>query len=87
MDRRLLWLILGGLVVGLMLTTMLARGEHGQIGGKIRWEHKVVRISSSKSTVPGRTAIETMLNGLGKDGWELIQFEESTYILKRPAKN
>ncbi len=68
-----------------MLTTMLARGEHGEVRDKIQWEYKVVVVSGS--TVQNRDKIETKLTGLGKDGWELVDLEESTYILKRSAVN
>ena len=85
MDRRLLWTVLAGLFIGLMLTTILARGDHGEDSGKIQWEYKVIVISGPKFS--NRDKIETKLNGLGKDGWELIDLEESTYILKRPAVN
>lgn len=85
MNRRLLWKVLAGLFIGLMLTTMLARGEHGEVRDKIQWEYKVVVVSGS--TVQNRDKIETKLTGLGKDGWELVDLEESTYILKRSAVN
>jgi hypothetical protein len=85
MDRRLLWMVLGGLFIGLMLTTILARGDHGEVREKIQWEYKVIVISGPM--VGNRDKIETKLNGLGKDGWELIDFEESSYVLKRPAFN
>ena len=85
MDRRLLLAVVVMLFVGSMLTTMLAGGEHGEARGKYRWDYKVVTISGSR--VIGRDKIETKLNELGKDGWELVDFEESTYVLKRPAGN
>lgn len=84
MDRRLL-LVVAGLFIGLMLTTILARGEHGEVRGNVRWDYKVVTISGSK--VIGRDKVESQLNGLGRDGWELIDFEESTFVLKRLARN
>ena len=85
MNRRLLWMVLAGLFIGLMLTTILARGEHDEVRGKIQWDYKVIVVSGS--TVGNRDKIETKLSGLGKDGWELIDFEESTFVLKRPAVN
>ena len=83
MNRGLLLLVV--LFVGSMLTTMLVGGEHGEARGKLVWEYKVVTVSGSR--VIGKDKIETKLNGLGKDGWELVDFEESTFVLKRLAGN
>ncbi len=85
MNRGLLLVVVVVLFVGSMLTTMLVGGEHGEARGKLVWEYKVVTVSGSR--VIGRDKMETKLNGLGKDGWELVDFEESTFVLKRLAGN
>ena len=87
MDRRFFWLVLVGLLIGSILTTMLARGEDGEARGKGQWEYKAIVISGPYSTISGTEKIETRLNVVGKDGWELVDFEESTYVFKRPSGN
>ena len=87
MGRRFLLAVVVVLFVGSMLTTMLVGGEHDEARGEVRWEYEVVVISGSNSSATGRDKIERKLDGLGKDGWELVDFEESTYVLKRPAGN
>ena len=69
----------------------------GEVNGTMRqldsvvtaWEYKVYKQGPSSAN-----ASETILNELGRDGWELVTFQpngeqaypgEGTYILKRPA--
>jgi hypothetical protein len=55
--------------------------------GNVAWEYKVVRLGPSSSNQS-----EALLNGLGREGWDLVAFQpsstraypgEGTYTLKR----
>ncbi len=56
--------------------------------GRTVWEYKVVKLGPSSSSES-----ESLLNQLGRDGWDLVAFQpssaraypgEGTYTLKRP---
>lgn len=56
--------------------------------GRTVWEYKVVKLGPSSSPES-----ESLLNQLGRDGWDLVAFQpssaraypgEGTYTLKRP---
>lgn len=43
-----------------------------------KWEYKSVSFTASHSEV------ESMLNRLGEQGWELVALHEYHYVFKRP---
>lgn len=83
MNRNYLWLIVAILMVGLMLTTMLATAQ--EIEPTIQWEYNVVGVPRSVGHTSNIEETEAKLNELGEAGWELVGWEERTCILKRPA--
>ena len=82
MNRKWLWLAVVGVLAGSMLVTVL--GQAGQAEPRAQWEYRAVVISGPFSTPSGRAKIEGRINELGSEGWELVDFEESMYVLKRP---
>ncbi len=84
MNRNYLWLIVAVLLVGLVLTTMLATAQ--EAGSEIQWEYHAVYLPSGVSnTRINNERVEAKLNELGQAGWELVGFEERDCILKRPV--
>ena len=82
MNRKWLWLVVVAVLAGSMLTTVFVQA--GQDEAKVQWQYRAVVISGPFSTPDGRAKIEAKINELGKQGWELVDFEESIYVLKRP---
>jgi hypothetical protein len=87
MNRNCLWLIVVALAVSSILTTMLAKGQQAE--SQTQWEYKSVVINTEGpfNDVEYRGKIEAKLNELGKDGWELVDWENVAYLLKRRAVN
>ncbi|MCK4795252.1 MAG: hypothetical protein KAV87_66595 [Desulfobacteraceae bacterium] len=85
MNRNYLWLIVVVLLVGLVLTTMLATAQ--EAGPKIQWEYNVTVSPQRVASQPYAERIEAKLNELGEDGWELVGWENSICILKRQSGN
>ncbi len=85
MNRNYLWLIVVVLLVGLVLTTMLATAQ--EAGPKIQWEYNVTVSPQRVTSQPYVEKTEAKLNELGEDGWELIGWENSICILKRSSAN
>ena len=79
MKRNYLWLIVAVLLVGLVLTTMLATAQ--EAGPNIQWEYN---ITHTPQGVRGPKT-QAKLNELGEAGWELVGFEERDCIFKRPV--
>ena len=82
MNRNWLWLILAALVAGSMLTTMVGKAEHSE--ARARWEYRALEMRTFSSPDQHKE-VEAKLNELGKQGWELVDWEDFTYLLKRPA--
>ena len=81
MNRKWLWLVVGAVLAGWMLTTMFVQA--GQDEAKVQWEYRAFRLSGP--ALPGyRDKLEAKLNELGKEGWELVDWEDTDYVLKRP---
>ncbi len=85
MNRNYLWLIVVVLLVGLVLTTMLATAQGA--GPKIQWEYNVTAFPQRVASKSYVERIEAKLNELGEDGWELVGWENSICILKRSSAN
>ena len=83
MNRNYLWLIVTILLVGLMLTTMLATAQEAE--PTIQWEYKVTVLPHRVTSRPDHERIEAKLNELGQAGWELVGWDDSSCILKRPV--
>ncbi|MHC4241458.1 MAG: DUF4177 domain-containing protein [Planctomycetota bacterium] len=83
MNRNYLWLIVAVFIVGLALTTMLATAQETE--PTIQWEYNVVGVPRSVGNTSNIEETEAKLNELGKAGWELVDWEERTIILKRPV--
>jgi len=82
MNRNYLVLIVVVMLVGLALTTMLAKAQEAE--PTIQWEYHVVFLPSSISPTGNHNErVEAKLNELGQAGWELVGFEERDCILKR----
>jgi hypothetical protein len=84
MNRKYLWLVATVLLVGLLLTTMLATAQEAR--PRRQWEYNIVVMPWSVDPTNAER-IETKLNELGEDGWELISWGHLTYVLKRPVGN
>jgi len=82
MDRGWLWLVVA-VLVGSVLVTMLGGVERQRRGGVVRWEYKAIVISGPFALPDHTEKIQPRLNELGREGWELVGFEQPTYILKR----
>ena len=85
MNRNYLWLIVVVLLVGLVLTTMLATAQ--EAGPKIQWEYTVTVTPQRVTSEPYLEKIEAKLNELGEAGWELVGWEGRSWILKRQSGN
>lgn len=87
MNRNWLWLIVAAMAVASILTTMFAQAEQTQ--NQAQWEYKDVRMPSrsTNSDEHNRTWAEATLNELGKDGWEVVVWEEFNCLLKRQVAN
>ena len=85
MNRKNLWLIVAVLLVGLALTTMLAKAQ--EVEPAIKWEYKITATPQSITSQPHHEKTEARLNELGDAGWELIGWERNFWIFKRPAIN
>lgn len=82
MNRNYLWLVVAVLLVGLVFTTMLAKAQEAE--PTIQWEYYAVGFPRSVGHTSNNEEVEAKLNEIGKDGWELIGWEERTCIFKRP---
>jgi hypothetical protein len=61
-----------------------------------RWEYRVARLHLPRGQEPDanqvgspeamREAQEALLNGLGKDGWVLVQTDGRIFYFKRPVR-
>jgi hypothetical protein len=53
-----------------------------------RWEYKVAELVYGAGTSPQEwhDRQQTLLTDLGKDGWELVQRNETVFYFKRPIK-
>ena len=87
MNRNCLWLLVAALAVGWILTTMLAKGQQAE--SQTQWEYKAVVMNTDGpfNEFEYGEKVEAKLNELGKDGWELADWESVAYVLKRRAKN
>ncbi len=85
MNRNYLWLIVVVLLVGLVLTTMLATAQ--EVGSKIQWEYNITVTPQSATSQPYHEKTVGRLNELGEDGWELVGWEGRTWIFKRQSGN
>ena len=84
MNRNYLWLIMVVLLVGLVLTTMLATAQETE--PTIQWEYHAVYLPLGVSSRSSQNEIlETKLNEIGQAGWELVGWEERDCIFKRPV--
>ncbi|MCP4257497.1 MAG: DUF4177 domain-containing protein [Planctomycetes bacterium] len=84
MNRNYLGLIVMIVLVGLVLTTMLATAQ--ETGSNIQWEYHAAYLPSGVSnTRINNERVEAKLNELGQAGWELVGWEERDCIFKRPA--
>ncbi len=81
MNRKWLWLVVVAVIAGSMLTTVFVQA--GQDEAKVQWEYRAFRLSGRESR-GYRDKLEAKLNELGKEGWELVDWEETDYVLKRP---
>jgi len=79
MNRNYLWLIVVVLLVGLVHTTMLATAQ--EVKPTIKWEYNITHTSQNANG----PKTEAKLNELGEAGWELVGWEERSWILKRPV--
>ena len=82
MNRKWFCLVMVAVLAGSILTTVFVQA--GQSEAKVQWQYRAVVISGPFSTPLGRAKIEAKINELGKQGWELVDWEESLYVLKRP---
>ncbi len=85
MNRNYLWLIVAVLLVGLVLTTMLATAQEAE--PTIKWEYRAVYLPTGVGPSSSQNErVETKLNEFGQAGWELVGWEERDCIFKRPVK-
>jgi hypothetical protein len=76
MDRNnVMFLVVGAILLGLIATTMVVRGNEPQPDGL--WEYKILHMSIKT------TDTENTLNEYGMQGWEVVDWEStsSTYFL------
>jgi len=85
MNRKNLWLIVAVLLVGLVLTTMLATAQEAE--PTIQWEYNAVGLPAWFGPTSNNETIEAKLNELGEAGWELVVLGERSCIMKRPLEN
>ncbi len=83
MNRNYFWLIIVVLLVGLVLTTMLAKAQEAE--PTIQWEYNAIRLPGWVGPTSDNEKIEAKLNELGQAGWELVGWEERSCIMKRPV--
>jgi uncharacterized protein YxeA len=86
---RLIVVVIIVFVAGLMVSNMLVQAKEKT--PVIQWEYKTVKINymSEKYTKTTRRILEkdlSMLNGHGKDGWELCGVNNVNYYFKRVIK-
>jgi len=82
MNCKWIYLVVAAVLAGVMLSSMFVQAGQGETN--VQWQYRAVLISDSYFTPEGRAKIKTKLDELGKQGWELVDFEESSYILKSP---
>ena len=79
MKRNYLWLMVTILLVGLMLSTMLATAQEAE--STIQWEYHADYLPTGvNNTRIENERVEAKLNELGQVGWE-----ERDCIFKRPV--
>lgn len=83
MNRNYIWLIVAVLLVGLVLTTMLATAQETEPA--IKWEYNAIGLPAWFGPTANNETIEAKLNELGQVGWELVIMGERTCVLKRPV--
>lgn len=87
MNRNFLWLMVAAVAVGSMLTTMTAEEEPVQT--RIQWEYKNVRMPCRSTSISAHLneRVEAELNELGKNGWEVVIWDDFNCLLKRQLAN
>jgi hypothetical protein len=50
-----------------------------------QWEYKVVRYEGGAPNL-GDAKLGAKLTGLGSEGWELVSWNEASWVFKRPKK-
>jgi hypothetical protein len=86
-KTKVLALLLSFLTV-ITLVIAFGRGSSGKASATVLWEYKVVEKIGMEP--PGLSDSQRVLNQLGADGWELVQFIRNEgeirgiWIFKRP---
>jgi hypothetical protein len=72
MDRNnVMFLVVGAILLGLIVTAMVVRGNEPR--PDVQWEYKTLRMDLF-------TDAEDALNEYGKQGWEVVDWEDTNFV-------